>query len=224
MNLIRLGVFLLLFAALCVTVVAFAEGRAAFRELIDAQFLDRVRDEPNAARAFYLGVFFAGFAPWSLFAFIQLFRRGDTAVSPRSEIITFSKIWLLVTCVLLTLANVKHTRYLLPAAPPTALLCAAFWEGSHGLRAARYFSAARSWIRGICITLLAAGTLFAIAAPIWLPFASVSLTLAIPAAGLLALATVGRRPAGDIRAVYYRRKVSLLAQGEKRAQVCRDDG
>ena len=202
-NLIRLGVFLLLFAALCFTVVALAEGRAAFRELIDAQLLDRVRDEPNAARAFYLGVFFAGFAPWSLFASLQLFHRGDTEATPRHDILIFSKVWLLMSVILLTLASVKHTRYLLPAAPPTAILCAAFWDNAHGGRAAKYFSAVRSWIRGICIAAIAAGTLFAIAAPVWLPFASVSLILAIPAAGLLALATVGRRPAGDSRAVFY---------------------
>jgi hypothetical protein len=45
--------------------------------------------------------------------------------------------------------------------------------------------------------------LAAIAAPIWVPFASISLVLAIPAAGLLALATAGRRPAGDSRAAFY---------------------
>ncbi len=203
MNFMRIGVFLLLFAALCASVITLGEGRAAFRGLLDAQLLDRVRDEPNACRAFYLGVFFAGFAPWSLFAFIQLFRRGDEDASPRGEILIFSKIWLLAVFILLTLASVKHTRYLLPAAPPTALLCAAFWEGGHAVRAARYFGAARSWIRGICIASIAAGALFSFAAPIWLPFASISLTLAILVAGLIALATVGRRPAGDAGAVYY---------------------
>ena len=203
MNLIRIGVFLLLFAALCFIAVSLTDGRAAFKELMDAQLLDRVRDEPNTSRSLYLGVFFAGFAPWSLFAFLQLLCRDGVEGSPRSEILIFSRIWLLVTFVLLTLASVKHTRYLLPAAPPTAILCAAFWESAHGVRAAGFFSAARSWIRGICIASIAAGMLFAIAAPVWLPFASVSLILAIPAAGLLALATAGRRPAGDARAVFY---------------------
>ncbi|MEJ2744182.1 MAG: hypothetical protein P8123_00595, partial [bacterium] len=86
---------------------------------------------------------------------------------------------------------------------PTALLCAAFWEGSHGERATRYFSVARSLIRGICIALLAAAIPFALIAPLWLPFASVLLIPAIPALGLSAILTAGRRSSGDSRAMFY---------------------
>lgn len=202
-NLIRLGVFLLALSALCYAAVVLVEGRAVFKGLIDAQLLDRVRDGPNAGRSFYLGVFFAGFAPWSIFAFLQLFRRGDTEKAGRPEILLYSKIWLLASFVMLTVANVKHTRYMLPAAPPTALLCAAFWEGSRGPRAARYFDAARPPIRGACIALLVASVPFALVGPVWLPFASVLLIPAIPALGLAALLTAGRKSPGDSRAVFY---------------------
>ncbi len=202
-NFMQLVAFLLLFAALCYAAVVLVEGRAAFKGLINAQLFDRVSDEPNASRAFYLGVFFAGFAPWSIFAFLQLFRRGDVEKADRPGILLYSKIWLLASFIMLTVANVKHTRYLLPAAPPTAILCAAFWEGGRSPRATRYFDAARSLIRGICIALLTSAIPFALAGPVWLPFASVLLIAAIPALSLAALLTVGRRGPGDSRAVFY---------------------
>lgn len=202
-NLMKLGAFLLLLAALCYAAVVIVEGRTASWGLINAQLLDRVGDEPNACRAFYLGVFFAGFAPWSIFAFLQLFRRGDTDKADRPEILLYSKVWLLVSFAMLTVANVKHTRYLLPAAPPTALLCAAFWEGGRGPRAAKRFDAALTLTRGACIALLAAAIPFALIGPVWLPFASVLLIPAIPALGLAALLTAGRKPRGDGRAAFY---------------------
>lgn len=202
-NLIKLGVFLISFAALCYAAVVAVEGEAALKGLLNAQLLDRVSDEPNASRAFYLGVFFAGFAPWSIFAFLQCFRRSDALKADRPGILLYSKIWLLVSFVMLTAANVKHTRYLLPAAPPTAILCAAFWEGSRGPRAAGYFAAARSLIRGACIALLAAAIPFSLAAPARLPFASALLVAAVPALCLAALLTAGRKPSGDGRAVFY---------------------
>jgi 4-amino-4-deoxy-L-arabinose transferase-like glycosyltransferase len=210
-NLVRLGVFLLFFSAICYAAVVIVEGRAALKGLINAQLLDRIGDEPNASRAFYLGVFFAGFAPWSIFAFLQLFRRSEKERADRPGILLYSKVWLLVSFAMLTAANVKHTRYLLPAAPPTALLCAAFWEGSHGPRATRYFGVARSLIRGVCIALLAAAILFSLVAPLWLPFASVILMPAIPLLGLSALLTAGRRPFGDSRAAFYLLVLTLAA-------------
>lgn len=201
-NLLRLGIFLLLFAALCYTAVFYLEGGTAFRGLVNAQLLDRVSDEPNANRAFYLGVFLAGFAPWSIFAFFQLFRRGKMEQADNSEILLYSKIWLLASFAMLTVANVKHTRYLLPAAPPTALLCAAFWEGCRGPRATRYFGLARSLIRGVCIALLIAAIPFTLLAPLWLPFASVLLIPAIPALCIIALSTLGRKPSENNRAMF----------------------
>jgi 4-amino-4-deoxy-L-arabinose transferase-like glycosyltransferase len=58
---LKLGVGLALLACICALCVILSDGRTALKELIDAQLLDRITDEPNRSPAFYLVVFLVGF-------------------------------------------------------------------------------------------------------------------------------------------------------------------
>lgn len=185
-----LGLFILIFASLIGGAVAISEGPAALRELANTQVLDRIADEPNEPRAYYIGVFFAGFAPWSLCAFFQLFRRAGTV--DKEKILLFSKVWILVTFLIFTMARIKHTRYLLPLALPTAILCAAFWEEYLCTNTSRHLRAFLSFIRIICVTALAVGTAAVLIVPIWLPAASMTLTWLLPPLGIVALVLATR--------------------------------
>ncbi|MDD5556050.1 MAG: glycosyltransferase family 39 protein [bacterium] len=196
------GLLLLLLAALGGAAIALREGPEALRRILDAQLLNRVTDEPNAPLGLYAGVFFAGFAPWSVFAFIQLFRRAPEAPVERHSLLVLCAAWLLSTAALLTAATIKHTRYLLPAAPPTAVLCAAFWTGELGPRAGRYFGRAAAWIRRACAIAVAAALPFSLLAPLRLRAASALLAWAVPVSCALAFADIRRRTADEARAAF----------------------
>jgi 4-amino-4-deoxy-L-arabinose transferase-like glycosyltransferase len=198
----RLGVALVVCAALCCAAIVLIDGKAMLRELLDAQLLDRMRDEPNNPRLFYLGVFFGGFAPWSLFAFLQIFRGNAAPPGEDNSFLTLCKVWLFVTFLMLSLATVKHGRYFLPAAPPTAILCAAFWEYTVRRRTSGPLHHIVIRLRAACIVTCAAMAIASLIAPLWLSCTSSSLIVTIPAAGVLALAIGGRRPADDSIAAF----------------------
>ena len=81
-----LGVFLAALAAAAAAAVLAFEGREALAGILNAQLLDRVSDEANQSRLYYLGVFLGGFAPWSLLATGRLFRRLDPARDRKSVV------------------------------------------------------------------------------------------------------------------------------------------
>ncbi|MCX6357037.1 MAG: hypothetical protein NT045_04030 [Candidatus Aureabacteria bacterium] len=82
----------------------------------------------------------------------------------------------------MSLASIKHTRYLLPAAPPAAILCAAFWDGWLATHHSRVVLRALSTARTFCIAVLVAAGVFSLLAPLWLAVASPILIWAIPLA------------------------------------------
>jgi len=195
------GVLLLLGSIIYIT-VALTEGRQAVRELIDAQILDRFKDEANASSFYYFGVFFAGFGPWSVFAALQLGRRNQGEAGTTSDLITYSKIWLTVTFLMLSLASIKHGRYLLPAAPPTAILCAAFWEELMRRGGTRVAWTAMAPIKNICAAVLLGVLLFSLVAPLRLPYLSPFLTVGIPALCVIALCQIARGEKGSPGTVF----------------------
>lgn len=198
-SLAMLLIFLILLGALCYGAVAHLEGRDAVTRLVNAQLLDRLRDKPNAPAAYYLGVFFAGFAPWSFFALMHYFRRGARASNEQGDIILFSRVWLLITFLMLSLASIKHSRYLLPASPPMALLCAAWWDDRVFPNGGRVFCIVLSLISRVCVVIIVGVLLFSLLAPFWLPTLARPLTWIIPALCLAALTVTRRAPRDDPR-------------------------
>lgn len=180
--LLKLGVFLVALAALSAAAVLVIEGRDALAELLDAQLIDRVRDEANQPRLYYLGVFLGGLAPWSLLSLGRPFRR---EAAEGVELDSLCASWLLSTLVILSFASIKHSRYLLPAAPPVAVLAVSF--GAALLRGGgpAWVSAAAQWLRRICLCLLAAGAAAGACGPLFLPAASPLLWAGIPVACLI---------------------------------------
>ncbi len=176
----KVSILLILIVAVCSIILVMTEGTAAFKELVDAQLLDRLKDPPNKPYAYYLGVFFGGFAPWSLFAFLCLFLGREREETERQRIRLFSIVWLITTLFIFTLASVKHTRYLLPAAPPTAILCALFWDWYICRRISPYIKLLLQLLRILCIVTLAVGTAITLIAPIWFPFSSTLLLYVLP--------------------------------------------
>ncbi|MFH0965922.1 MAG: glycosyltransferase family 39 protein, partial [Planctomycetota bacterium] len=192
--LLKLGLFLAAFAAICVSAILLVEGRVHLERLMGAQIFDRVADKANAPRIYYLWVFLGGFAPWSIFALGRLFRRGDRE---RREFDWFCASWLFSTFLLLSLASIKHSRYLLPAAPPVAILAAFFWQDLRTTGAPSWTPVVTTWIRRVCLTLLAAGVLVLAIAPVFLPVASPALSWCLPAACLLPLLIPALRGKSD---------------------------
>lgn len=192
---LRLGFFLAALAAACGAAVFLAEGREPLARLLGAQLFDRVGDQANQPLMYYLWVFLGGFAPWSLLALGRLFRRRNPA---HREFESFCACWFLSTFALLTLASTKHSRYLLPAAPPVAILAAAWWDDLGREGSAAWLSAA-AWTRRVCLCLLAAGAAFAAAAPLFLQAASPVLWPIIPAACLVPIAAPAVRTNRDAR-------------------------
>ena len=193
--LLRLGLFLTIFSAICVAAILFAEGRDSLARLMGAQLFERVGDEANQSRIYYLWVFLGGFAPWSVFALGRIFRRGEPE---RREFDSFCACWFLSTFALLSLASIKHSRYLLPAAPPVAMLAAFFWEDLRTTGAPSWAPFVTPWVWRVCLALLAAGALVLAIAPVFLPAASPALSWCIAAACLLPLLVPAlRRKDGD---------------------------
>ncbi|MCX6354721.1 MAG: glycosyltransferase family 39 protein [Candidatus Aureabacteria bacterium] len=189
---LQMGVFLLLLGMVIYKGVAITEGQQAIRELIDAQILDRFKDEANVSAFHYVGVLFAGFGPWSVFAALQLGRRNRGGAGAAADLITYSKVWLTVTFLMLSLASTKHGRYLLPAAPPVAILCAAFWEELMRREGTRRARAIMAPLHYICASALLGVLLFSITAPLRLPFLSPLLIAGIPALCIIALWQIAR--------------------------------
>ncbi|HOE26751.1 MAG: glycosyltransferase family 39 protein [Candidatus Aureabacteria bacterium] len=181
---VPLGIFLAALAAAAAAAVCALEGREALAGILNAQLFDRVSDEANQSRLYYLGVFFGAFAPWSLLATGRLFRRLDPA---RADLDSFCASWFLSTLLLLSLASVKHSRYLLPAAPPVALLAASLWGDLCAPGGPPRAAAAVRLVRRCCLVLLASGAAFGALGPLLLPFASPILWAAVPAACLAPL-------------------------------------
>lgn len=195
--LLPLGIFL---AALLLAFISAAGGAAAIRPLLEAQFLDRFADEANAPPHYYLLVFLAGFAPWSLFAFPPLLAsagrafRGDGGGRAGPGPLYAS--WFLSTLAILTAARIKHSRYLLPAAPPIAVLAAFSWDGLRADAAHGAAAALAAWTRRVCLAALAAGAAALAVAPFFIPVSSAALACLLPPACLLPLAVRPLRRVG----------------------------
>jgi len=193
--LLRLGLFLAGLAVLCAGWVIVVEGRESLARLMGAQLFDRVGDAANQSRIHYLWVFLGGFAPWSIFAMSRIFRRG---APERREFDWFCASWFLSTFALLSLASIKHSRYLLPAAPPVAMLAAFFWGDLCMPGGPSWAPVVTTWVRRVCLAFLAAGALVLAIAPVFLPIASPALSWCIAAACLLPLLVPAlRRKDGD---------------------------
>jgi 4-amino-4-deoxy-L-arabinose transferase-like glycosyltransferase len=188
--LLGFGTFILLLGTVTAGVVWLKEGFPALKELADAQVFDRVTEEGNQHLFYYLGVFFAGFAPWSWCA-LCFFRRGT--VSRERDFTLFLKVWLIVTFIVFTAARMKHTRYLLPLAPPTAILGVLFWEFC--MLKAKSGAALRfiGFLRAFLVRLLAAGVILTACMPLGFDYTSSLLLWLLPLGGAVSVALLYAR-------------------------------
>ena len=188
--LLKLGSLFAALAAIWASAIFLMEGWIHLERLMGVQFFDRVGEAGNHPRHYYVWVSLGWFAPWSLLAPWRPFRRSRP--EPK-EFDLFCAAWFLSTFALLTLASTTHSRYLLPAAPPVAVLAALFMGDLCAPGASSWASVLAAWIRRACPALLAVAAIFAAAGPLFLPAASPLLWAVIPALCLLPLAALALR-------------------------------